>query len=155
MKAVFDKTITLLTQEINSKNATIQTVTLPYFYCNSIEISSVFQNLIQNSLKYNESTTPLVQLTTTFTDTHFKIHFKDNGIGISPEYHEQIFEFFKRLHTSIEYPGTGLGLGLCKKIIEKYNGSIEIESVLSEYSIFTIILPLTGIEKNTIIPPLQ
>jgi len=101
----------------------------------------LFQNLIHNGLKYNEHPSPSVNIVSILTPTHLQITFTDNGIGIAEEYHEQIFSYFKRLHTNTDYEGTGLGLGLCKKIIDSYNGSIEVQSSLGKGSTFVVRLP--------------
>jgi len=70
--------------------------------------------------------------------------FKDNGIGIEKKYHRSIFEIFTRLHSYDEYDGTGIGLGICKKIIDKYNGNIYVESKLNQGSTFIMRLPISN-----------
>jgi len=131
-----------LTDDINSKNAVVVAETLPSFYCDEAEFLLLFQNMIQNGIKYNESEQPIINISTEKTKNQLLISFKDNGIGIEDEYHEQIFQFFKRLHTCEKYQGTGLGLGLCKKIVNSYGGKIEVDSVTGEGSTFRIKLEM-------------
>lgn len=115
---------------------------LPAYYCNASEMYLVFQNLVQNGFKYNKSEQPTVEIWAQENNNKLLIHCKDNGIGIESAYHEQIFDFFKRLHPTTQYEGTGLGLGLCRRIIEGYNGHIHLESSPGHGSTFTVTLPL-------------
>lgn len=131
-----------LTEEISGAGAVIKSEMLPNFYCDEAEFFLVFQNLIQNGIKYNESQTPVIYISARTTDTDIIISFQDNGIGIEEEYHAQIFQYFRRLHSTAEYDGTGLGLGLCRKIINSYNGSIEVKSEYGKGSIFSINLAI-------------
>jgi light-regulated signal transduction histidine kinase (bacteriophytochrome) len=142
LNQIIDQVKLTLHNEILAHNANIQVESLPDYNCNPSEFYLVFQNLLQNSIKYNNSEVPNIRVWATTTDHELQIHVADNGIGIEKIYHEQIFEFFKRLHTNEQYEGTGLGLGLCKRIIESYQGSISLQSVPGEGSIFTIKLPL-------------
>lgn len=142
LNAVFEKAKFMLNEEIEGKGAKISCEKLPSFIGYELDFLMLFQNFIQNGIKYNESKSPQVKITGTKTDSDFKISFVDNGIGIEEKYFEQIFQFFKRLHNSTVYQGTGLGLGLCKKIITKYKGKVEVESELGIGTTFTIVLPL-------------
>jgi len=147
LNKVLEKVQANLTEDINSKNAVINSDKLPSFYCDEAEFLLVFQNVIQNGIKYNDNERPTVNISTQKTDNHVIISFKDNGIGIDEEYHNQIFQFFKRLHSSDKYMGTGLGLGLCKKIVNSYDGKIEVDSKAGEGSTFRIKLKL-GTQSN-------
>lgn len=140
---ILEKAKTNLMEEVAQSNAVIYAGDLPHFECNEVEFLLLFQNFIQNGIKYNHSEKPKVTISTFETDGTLRISFRDNGIGIAPEYHELIFQFFKRLHTADEYQGTGLGLGLCKKIINNYNGKVEVDSVLGEGTTFTLIFPVS------------
>lgn len=102
----------------------------------------LFNNIIENAIKYNQSKMPNIKILAKIKNNKTFICFKDNGIGIEEEYQEQIFSFFKRLHHSLEYNGTGFGLGICKKILQKHNGDIKVSSKVGEGSTFTIILPV-------------
>ena len=135
-----------LSSELQEKNATIKASELPNCFCNQTEFILVFQNLIQNGIKYNKSKNPTIRIWSKEEGDYFLIHFQDNGIGIEEQYFNRVFEHFKRLHTSDEYSGTGLGLSLCKKIIEKYQGHIKVESKLGIGCIFSLCLPIEMIE---------
>jgi len=107
----------------------------------STQISQIFQNLISNALKYRKEETPLVTITTTKVNDYWEFAITDNGIGIDPEFHHKLFGIFQRLHTRSEYPGTGIGLTLCKKIIERHGGIIWLKSTLGIGSTFYFTLP--------------
>lgn len=124
------------------KNAIITHTPLPDFYCNETAISILLQNFIQNGIKYNESVRPKVHVDFQMTDDQLTLIFTDNGIGIDQKHHQQIFQFFGRLHSNATYKGTGIGLGMCKKIIDAYDGQIEIESRLGEGTSFRICFPI-------------
>lgn len=115
---------------------------LPRVTANANEMTAMFQNLIENGLKYNESSHPKVKVFHAIKSTNLYICVQDNGIGIAPEYHDRIFKFFNRLHTPETYEGSGIGLGLCKKIAQKYGGDIQIVSEPGQGSLFWISLPL-------------
>ena len=133
-----------LLTEFGDREISIECSQLPTYLCNQSEFFLVFRNLIQNGLKYNQSKVPQVEVSTNREAGQLLIHFKDNGIGIEEQYHKQIFDFFTRLHTSDIYEGTGLGLGLCKRIIENYEGTLSVVSSPGEGSTFTIRLPYSG-----------
>ena len=131
-----------LTDLIQEKRAQIYTDNLTSYKCRESEMSIVFQNLIENGIKYNESETPTISIHSFYEFGFQVLEFKDNGIGIDAAYFDKIFEFFKRLHTQDTYDGTGLGLGLCRKIVEGMGGKIEVESTPGEGSTFRVFLPL-------------
>ncbi|MFN8322466.1 MAG: ATP-binding protein [Chitinophagales bacterium] len=114
---------------------------MPTVKVNVTQAMHVFSNLIGNAIKYNTSSKPKVSVSFSRLDDKIEFTVKDNGIGIDKKYHEQIFEIFKRLHTQEEYEGTGIGLAICKKIIESYGGEIRIESETGKGSCFIFTLP--------------
>ncbi len=119
--------LTDLTADIQESHAEIHVKKLPVVY--SCDLKSVFQNLISNAIKFRKKDIPLViHISATDKGKDFLFTIKDNGIGIEKEYHERIFIIFQRLHTRVEYEGTGIGLSQCKKIIEQQGGKIWIES---------------------------
>lgn len=133
-----------LTGFIQEKNAEILIGKLPKVTGNREKISSVFKNLISNGIKFNKSKSPNVEIMVVEKkdiDSN-KVCFciKDNGIGIEEEYHDKIFGLFQRLHTQDEYEGTGAGLAIVKKILERYNCEIWLESNINEGSKFYITL---------------
>jgi len=105
------------------------------------EFTQILSNLIENGLMYNESATPTVSVVLTDMGDRGLISITDNGLGIEPQYHERIFELFKRLHTNDKYEGTGVGLSMCKKLIEGMNGTIELDSIPGFGSTFRIMIP--------------
>jgi PAS domain S-box-containing protein len=133
--------LTHLSGYIKEKNAVIQFEKLPTIKANKPQIQQLFQNLIENGIKYNESETPMVNIYAAQNNTSLSITFEDNGIGISETYHDQIFGMFKRLHNSTTYQGTGIGLAICKKIMEVHHGKISVTSAENQGSRFSIEFP--------------
>jgi light-regulated signal transduction histidine kinase (bacteriophytochrome) len=119
----------LLYAEIQKKKADIKFEELPVILANPILITQVFQNLINNAIKYNQADYPIIEIGISHkgSDTYC-FYIKDNGIGIAPEYHQKVFDIFTRLHSIVKYEGSGIGLAYCKRIITAYGGSIWLES---------------------------
>lgn len=115
---------------------------IPKIKINKTHALHLFSNLFSNAIKYNQSDTPLVELKIGSINGYAEFIFKDNGIGIDPKYKDRIFEIFKRLHTSNEYEGTGIGLAICKKIIEGCGGKIDVQSVPGNGTEFIFTLPI-------------
>jgi light-regulated signal transduction histidine kinase (bacteriophytochrome) len=140
-----------LKTEIHDKNAVVTAQPLPKFKCNEVEMSLLVQNLVQNAIKYNQSQQPTTEIWAEEKDGTIHFFVKDNGIGIEPEYDEYIFEMFKRLHSGMEYEGTGLGLALCKRIVKKYGGEISVQSKFGQGSVFKITFP-SSLSEAQVIP---
>ncbi|HZQ54496.1 MAG TPA: ATP-binding protein [Bryobacteraceae bacterium] len=104
-------------------------------------LEQLFQNLISNALKYRSDAPPKIQVAARRQEHHWVFSIMDNGIGIKPEYQERIFGIFKRLHTATKYPGTGIGLAICKRIVERYHGRIWVESEPGRGATFFFTLP--------------
>lgn len=122
---------------IQEKKAIIHIGPLPEITCHASQIIQVFQNLISNGLKYQtEDNIPEVWIEGEELETEWKFSVRDNGIGIDPEYQEKIFIIFQRLHLKEHYSGSGIGLSLCKKIVEFHKGKIWVESRQGEGSTF-------------------
>lgn len=100
------------------------------------------QNLIENGIKYNTSKPPRISISCERQERDWLLAVTDNGIGIDPKHHERIFDMFKRLHTYSQIPGTGIGLALCRRIVERHGGRIWIESRPGEGSTFYFTLPI-------------
>ena len=145
LTTIAKKATKLLAEEVQQKKAIVTYDNLPTYPINENEFLIVFKHIIHNGISYNKNTIPTLHISAEETPKSILLHFKDNGIGIAEKYQAQIFDFFKRLHHLEEYPGTGLGLGICKKIIEKYEGEITISSKLKQGAIFSIVLPKLGI----------
>jgi PAS domain S-box-containing protein len=132
--------ITNLQSAITETHALISCGQLPVVTANRLHLAQVFQNLIGNALKYRSEQPPRINVTGLEQDQQWLFAVEDNGIGIQPEYQAQIFGIFKRLHGH-EYPGTGIGLAICKKIVERHGGSIWVESEVGKGSRFSFTLP--------------
>jgi light-regulated signal transduction histidine kinase (bacteriophytochrome) len=105
------------------------------------EIGQLLQNLIANGIKYCDNRVPEIHVSCQRQGRDWLFSVKDNGIGIDPQYAEKIFVIFQRLHTKQEYPGTGIGLALCKKVIQHHGGRIWVESQIQEGATFYFTLP--------------
>jgi len=127
-----------LSQRIQEKNVDLRIGELPSVFCETNQIGMVFYNLINNAIKFNKNEKPIVTVTNhdDGSEDFWKFSVADNGIGIAPEYQEKIFEIFRRLHSKSEYEGTGIGLALCQKIIDRHGGRIWIESEPGEGATF-------------------
>jgi light-regulated signal transduction histidine kinase (bacteriophytochrome) len=119
-------------------------------YGDPSQIHQLLQNLIGNGLKFHqEEFPPMVTITSCPTQNNMvRFDITDNGIGIDKEYHEQVFAMFKRLHSRESYQGTGIGLAVCKKIVEYHEGKIGIKSVCGKGSTFWFTLPRYGESSN-------
>ncbi len=124
-----------------NKKAVIQHNHLPIIQGNKVYLSLLFQNLLENAIKYNESAIPSVKIFAHQEKNNVRLVIDDNGIGIKENYEEYIFEPFRRLHNRQKYEGTGLGLAICKKIVENHAGEIWAESS-GNGSQFNIVLPV-------------
>jgi light-regulated signal transduction histidine kinase (bacteriophytochrome) len=113
---------------IQENGAAIGHDSLPMIICDASQMSQLFQNLISNSLKFRRDELPLIQISARDEGEFWHFTVSDNGIGIEEQYFERIFKIFQRLHTKAEYPGTGIGLAVCQRIVEKHGGRTWIES---------------------------
>jgi len=104
--------------------------------------------LIENSFKYNNSKEKIVSIRSTYKNDHYEISITDNGIGINQDFREYIFEPFKRLHSKQSFNGSGLGLSICKKIVELHHGKIWVEVNPEGGSIFNFTLPASEFNAN-------
>lgn len=135
---------------VKEKNATIKVSLLPSIKGNTLRLHQLFLNLISNSLKYSKKDiAPQIDITVESDEYHHYVSVRDNGIGFEEQYSEKIFGLFERLHTRNEFPGTGIGLSICKRIAELHNGKIWANSKPGEYAVFSIQLPV--LEKETVI----
>lgn len=119
--------------------------TLPIIHGDPIQMRQLFQNLIANALKFvSPERTPEIVIVSKDIDTGFLIEISDNGIGFEDKFNERIFEMFQRLHGRETYEGTGIGLSICKKIVERHNGVITAEGRIGQGSVFRMRLPRTA-----------
>lgn len=134
---------------IKEKMATIETDMLPVITGNKIRLRQLFLNLISNALKYSKIGVPAhIRITSSTEGNNVSIKVRDNGIGFAEEYREKIFGLFERLHSRDQFPGTGIGLSICKKIIELHYGTISAISSPGEYAEFEVTLPMSEKIKN-------
>ena len=118
-----------LTNKIEENQAEINIESLPNIIGDSSKLIELWQNLIENALKYRQKEiTPIINISATENEDNYCFKIEDNGIGIEEEYYEQIFQIFQRLHGRGEYEGTGVGLAICKKIVEFHGGKMWLES---------------------------
>lgn len=128
--------------EIQKRNAIVKIGALPVLSATRrVQMIQLLQNLIGNALKYNNSIQPIIQIESTETETNWQIAIKDNGLGFEPKYAEKIFLIFQRLHNKEEYSGTGIGLAICKKIMELHGGTISVASEPGAGSTFYLTFP--------------
>jgi PAS domain S-box-containing protein len=128
---------------ITENNAEIQVGELPEVTGDRRQITQLFQNLISNALKFkHEERSPCIRISATRTDTAWQFAIEDNGIGIDPRYQERVFQIFQRLHPVGKYEGTGIGLAICKKVVERHDGKIRFESTPEVGTTFYFTLPL-------------
>jgi PAS domain S-box-containing protein len=137
VRKVLDRVLHDLQLEIIDTGATIYAPeTLPTVYYPEVRLTQIFSNLLSNALKFTAGRAPVVTIDCEELARYYRFSVRDNGIGIAPEHFGRIFEIFKRLHTREEYPGTGAGLTIVKKIVESHGGQIGVESILGEGSTF-------------------
>jgi PAS domain S-box-containing protein len=130
-----------LETSIKESNAKVVVGKLPVLFLQRVWIKQVFMNLLSNALKFNESKTPKIEVKYKERETDHLFTFQDNGIGIEEKYLSRIFNLFERAPTEKKYDGTGAGLAICKKIIEKFGGQIWVESTLGKGSSFYFTIP--------------
>ncbi|MCU7495658.1 MAG: PAS domain S-box protein [Ignavibacteria bacterium] len=136
---------------IHTSGANVTYSQLPVVKCYSDQIRQLFFNLIENAIKFSGGKKPLVCITSEEKEREWVFSVKDNGIGINPEYHERIFVIFQRLHQRSEYPGNGIGLALCKKIVERHFGRIWVESGSGQGAAFYFTIP----KEDKEVPPVN
>jgi len=137
-----------LTAAIEESGAVVTHATLPNVWADQTQIAQVFQNLIGNAIKFHDGAPPECAVSAEKSGRNWLFSLSDNGIGIAPEYAENIFVVFQRLHARTEHPGNGMGLAICKKIIEHYGGTIWLESKVGEGSTFKFTLPAAAPEEE-------
>lgn len=125
---------------IREKNCSIQSDELPVVFADRSQMIQLFQNLVGNGIKFSEKN-PQIKISAKKDGTDLLFSVKDNGIGIEPQYSERIFEIFKRLHPGKKYEGTGIGLAICKRIVEHHGGKIWVESEPRKGSVFYFTIP--------------
>jgi signal transduction histidine kinase len=137
---LFHRVLQNLSLSIHETRAHVTADPLPLLYVNEVEILQLFQNLISNALKFHGIRPPRIHVSCKREEGDWLFSVRDNGIGIEPSYQRRIFEIFQRLHTRTEYPGTGIGLAICKKVVENHGGKIWVESTAQAGATFLFTL---------------
>jgi light-regulated signal transduction histidine kinase (bacteriophytochrome)/HAMP domain-containing protein len=138
---VCDEAIENLSLAIQDAGAHVIRRSLPTVHADSAQLIRLFQNLIANAIKYRSDEPPRVEITAEERSQEWLFRVSDNGMGIDPKYHERIFVIFQRLHSREEYGGTGIGLAVCQRIVERAGGRIWVESSVSAGSTFCFTVP--------------
>jgi len=133
---------------IQESGALIELDQLPVVMADSSQLVQVFQNLIGNAIKFRSAAQPLIRVSAEVRGKEWVFAVSDNGIGIAAEHAESVFAIFRRLHARSEFPGNGIGLAICEKIVERHGGRIWVESELHHGSTFRFSLPLKAITKS-------
>lgn len=130
-----------LSEAVRESHASVTFDSLPHVRMGEAHLRQIFQNLIGNALKYRDETAPRVHISATTRGGFWCFSVQDNGIGIDPEYKEKIFGVFKRLHHDQKYSGTGIGLAICQRVVERYGGRIWVESEPGKGATFYFTIP--------------
>jgi PAS domain S-box-containing protein len=141
LNTIMGQVLVILNPVIEENHAIITNNELPTASVDESQMVQLFQNLIGNAIKFRSMEPPLIHVSVNENDREWTFGIKDNGIGIDLQYKERIFGVFQRLHSKEEYPGTGIGLAICKKIVERHGGRIWIESTPGKGSAFYFTLP--------------
>jgi PAS domain S-box-containing protein len=141
---VIQRSIANLKVAIEESQATVTYDVLPTVHGDAVQLTQLFQNLMSNAIKFRAAAPPTIHIRAELRDREWVISVQDNGIGIEPQYSEQIFVIFQRLHRRTDYSGTGIGLAVCKKIVERHGGRIWVQSELDQGATFYFTLPSLG-----------
>ena len=149
--AVLQHALSSLAEAIRESGAAVTYDPLPEVYMGEAHLQQVFQNLIGNALKYRKEEPPRIHISAAHQGAGWRFSVQDNGIGIDPQYKEKIFGVFKRLHRDQKYSGTGIGLAICQRVVERYGGRIWVESAPGKGATFYFTVPRTCPRES--IPP--
>jgi light-regulated signal transduction histidine kinase (bacteriophytochrome) len=138
---VLEHTLADLQHLIRERGAVVTHDDLPVIMADRLQLGVVFQNLIANAIKFRRDEPPQVHVSARLVDGVWIFSVSDNGIGIEPEFFERIFVMFQRLHTKEQYSGTGIGLAICKRVIERHGGRIWVESEFGNGATFNFSIP--------------
>ena len=141
---ILEKTLLTLEDSIASSETVIAADPLPAVLLHDFQLEQVFQNLIANAIRYRGAAPPRIQISAEPRGDQWLFSVQDNGIGIEPQFKEQIFGIFKRLHNNAAYPGTGMGLAICQRIVERAGGRIWVVSEPGRGSTFFFTIPGGG-----------
>ncbi|PLZ51257.1 sensor histidine kinase [Fischerella thermalis] len=148
VETALERALTNLRKRISETGAVITHDQLPTVMADGTQLMQLFQNLIGNAIKFRSDQAPEIHIGASRLEEEWLFSVRDNGIGIDPQFRDRIFVIFQRLHTRDEYPGTGMGLAICKKIIECHRGRIWVESKLGEGATFYFTIPVGGRDRE-------
>lgn len=149
MEDALTQAIANLRGRISETQANVTYDPMPQLVADGTQLMQLFQNLIGNAIKFRRpDQPPQIHISVERTEECWKFGVHDNGIGIDPQFSDRIFVIFQRLHTRDEYPGSGMGLAICKKIVECHRGQIWVESELGQGATFYFTLPVGGLDPN-------
>jgi light-regulated signal transduction histidine kinase (bacteriophytochrome) len=146
-ESVFEQALANLKLTIDESGAGVTHDPLPRVMADETQLIQLFQNLLANAIKFRGEEQPRIHVSAKEDSNECLFSVSDNGIGIDPEYFDRIFVIFQRLHGREEYPGTGIGLSVCKRIVERHGGRIWVESQPGEGSTFHFAIPKGGEEQ--------
>jgi signal transduction histidine kinase len=147
--AVMAEVMLSLRAAIEESRATVTYPALPAVYAERSQMTQLFQNLVGNAIKFRGPDPPVISVAVEQAGAQWLFSVRDNGIGLAPEYADKIFVVFQRLHTRTEYPGNGIGLAICKKIVERNGGKIWVESEPGHGSVFRFTMPAEALANVT------
>lgn len=148
LEGVLDDAVALLSETIRDAGAVIRRQPLPVVNGDRSQLVQLLQNLIGNAVKYRGPEAPEIVISAERREAECQIKVADNGIGIAPDQHERVFEIFRRLHTQKAYPGTGIGLAVCRRVVTRHGGRIWIETQSDRGSTFVFTLPNAEEDRN-------
>jgi NO-binding membrane sensor protein with MHYT domain/signal transduction histidine kinase len=140
-RRAFDAACENLHKAIEESGVSVSVGALPVIHADATQMTQLFQNLLGNALKYRNEHTPRIHVEAKPAEKSWLFSVEDNGIGIEPQYFERIFQMFQRLHTREKYSGTGIGLAICRRIVERHGGRIWVESAPGRGSTFLFAIP--------------
>ena len=144
---VFNQALANVKMAIEESDALVTHDPLPTVMADASQMVQLFQNLLSNAIKFRKEK-PRITVSAVQRGNEWLFSVEDSGIGIAPEFMEHIFKMFQREHTSAEYPGTGVGLAICKKIVERHGGRIWVESQVGKGSTFYFTIPVRKGERE-------
>ncbi len=150
-EAVLDRALFNLQASIGESGAEVTHDPLPTVMADDVQLAQVFQNLVGNALKFRGDQPPRIHVTAERDGTTWRFSVRDNGIGIDPGYADRIFVIFQRLHGREQYPGTGIGLSICKKVVERHGGRIWVESEPGRGATFFFTVPVEAAARPSLV----
>ena len=150
-ETVLNHALTHLALRIEESGTQVTHEKMPDVIADEVQLTQLFQNLIANAIKYNDKDTPKIQVLVHKEGDEWLFSVKDNGIGIDSEYKDQVFQIFRRLPTDKEYEGSGIGLSVCRKIVERHGGRIWLESKPGEGTTFYFTIPIREVKTEEVL----